>query len=46
MTYLANLYESRDEAGLMRLMTAKFDPTIPEQDQLVSKFSTEHSPAQ
>lgn len=39
MDYLAKLYENQDKDGLIRLMSAKFDPTVPEQDQLVDTFS-------
>lgn len=38
MDYLADLHETQDEAGLMRLMSAKFDPTVPEQNRLVDEF--------
>lgn len=39
MNYLAKLFDNQDEAGLMRLLSAKFDPTIPEQNQLVDQFA-------
>ena len=38
MNHIAELYETRDEAGLMRLFTAKYDPTIPEQKEIVEKY--------
>lgn len=38
MDYVSKLYEARDTEGLMRLFTAKFDPTIPEQDAIVERY--------
>ena len=38
MNHIAELYETRDEAGLMRLFTAKYDPTIPEQKEIVETY--------
>lgn len=38
MNHIAELYETRDEAGLVRLFTAKYDPTIPEQKEIVETY--------
>lgn len=38
MNHIAELYETRDEEGLMRLFTAKYDPTIPEQQEIVKQY--------
>jgi len=35
MNHIRELCENRDEAGLMRLFEAKYDPTIPEQADIV-----------
>lgn len=40
MEYLAGLYEKQDKDGLMKLMAAKYDPTVPEQAQLVDTFAS------
>ena len=39
INYIKKLYETKDEAGLMRLFKAKFDPTIPEQDAIAEKYA-------
>lgn len=38
MNHIAELYMTRDEEGLMRLFTAKYDPTIHEQQEIVKKY--------
>ena len=38
MKHIAELYDTRDEEGLMRLFTAKYDPTIPEQQEIVNTY--------
>lgn len=38
MNHIAELYVTRDEEGLMRLFTAKYDPTIHEQQEIVKKY--------
>src|SRR5690606_37127534 len=36
MNYIRELYENKDVDGLMRLFEAKYDPTIPEQTEIVA----------
>ena len=38
MEELDRLYGDKNEAGLMRLLNAKYDPTIPEQAAIVDKY--------
>ena len=38
MEYIRELYANNDEAGLMRLFDAKYDPTIPEQKMIAEKY--------
>lgn len=38
MNHIAKLYETEDSAGLMRLFVAKYDPTVPEQQEIVDKY--------
>ncbi|NCU29375.1 hypothetical protein EOM60_02060 [Candidatus Saccharibacteria bacterium] len=38
MNHIAELYKTRDKEGLMRLFTAKYDPTIPEQQEIVNSY--------
>ena len=38
MRHIQKLYETRDKAGFLRLFKGKFDPTIPEQDELARKY--------
>lgn len=37
--HIKMLYETKDIEGLMRLFTAKYDPTIPEQNAIVEKYA-------
>ncbi len=38
MNHIKELYETDDEAGLLRLFSAKYDPTIPEQQAIIDKY--------
>lgn len=38
MNHISELYQGRDEDGLMQLFQAKYDPTIPEQQAIIDRY--------